>query len=360
MKNEDKYILELCRFINPDKNQIEFLMEKPLDYPYILGQLLYNRAGGIAYYTLLKCGFLKNTDREFRNSLKTAYEAGIDKTKDLHTVLKYLYTALENANFNYAVLKGAFLTQLYPLGLRTSNDIDILIAPENITDLSDILKAKGFKQGYIRNEAFVPATRAEIINSRMNRAETVPFIAELKLPTAKYSEIDINFSLNFKPANDEKTVKSFLKNAKEFCEDMPKTLNEIDFLIHLCCHLYKEATVISWVDMRRDLSLYKFCDIYLFIHKYGNYDFYDKLKKRIQSVGLNKECYFSLFYTSELFKIADPLLPDLLKAIKPDNTEFINTVIDPALNKTYKYNISLKKRIFYSKRKEKLHEIRNE
>ena len=47
MENEKLYILALCNFIRPDKEKLERLMDGSLDYPYILGQLLYNRAGVI-------------------------------------------------------------------------------------------------------------------------------------------------------------------------------------------------------------------------------------------------------------------------------------------------------------------------
>ena len=41
------------------------------------------------------------------------------------------HNALEENDANYALLKGAYLCSLYPLGYRTSNDIDVLVLPEN-------------------------------------------------------------------------------------------------------------------------------------------------------------------------------------------------------------------------------------
>ena len=41
------------------------------------------------------------------------------------------------------------------------------------------------------------------------------------------------------------------------------TLSLPDFILHLCAHLYKEATVMAWVEMGRDQSLYKYADLYL-------------------------------------------------------------------------------------------------
>ena len=357
MKIEDKYILELCKFIYPNKIAIESMMKKPLNYQYILGQLLYNRMGGVAYYTLLKSNLLKDTNREFRNTLKIIFESGVSKTDALHTSLGYLYTILKDVDFNYAILKGSFLVNLYPDGLRTSNDIDILISPENITDLSKMLISSGFKQGFIHNNSFVQANRKEIINSRMNRGETIPFIKELNMPNIKYLELDVNFSLDFKSGNDKEIVRSLLNDANELKRSRLKTLNEIDFLIHLCTHLFKEATVMAWVNMGRDLSLYKFCDISLFLHAYGTSVFYEKLTKRITDLNLCSECYFSLYYTCHLFDIVDSNLFDLLKNIKPDDEQLLNRVIEPSLNKIFTYTIDLKKRIFCSNRKEYLYEV---
>ena len=74
MKNENTFILEACKFLKPDKDKLIELMDHTLDYPYILGQLLYNRMGGVAYYTLKKCELLYKLNREFRNSLKSIYQ----------------------------------------------------------------------------------------------------------------------------------------------------------------------------------------------------------------------------------------------------------------------------------------------
>ncbi len=43
MDNENKFILELCKFKYADKDKLTELMKERLDYPYILGHLLYNR-----------------------------------------------------------------------------------------------------------------------------------------------------------------------------------------------------------------------------------------------------------------------------------------------------------------------------
>lgn len=76
MKNEEKLLFKkLCCFINND------IDEASLEYatPSALGQLFFNRMQAVAYGTLKENGLLGKVNREFRNSLKGAYEQNIEK-----------------------------------------------------------------------------------------------------------------------------------------------------------------------------------------------------------------------------------------------------------------------------------------
>lgn len=359
MLNENKFILELCKFKNAEQEQLVTLMEHPLDYPYILGHLLYNRVGGIAYYVLKKYGLLHRVNREFRNTIKSIYETNLEKTNSFIKALKGLSPVCKRLAFPYALLKGAYLVDLYPRGLRTSNDIDILIEPQNITKLSVELKLENFEQGHISNEEFVPANRMEIISSRMNRGETVPFVKEISLPRMRHLEIDVNFSLGFRPGLDNALVHDFLQNTPLCIQGGLATLDKIDFLIHLCAHLYKEATVMKWVEMGRDISLYKYCDIYLFIQTFGTEDFWDTLVQRVNSIGLQKECYYAIFYTKMLFSIENQAIDVALGDIKPVDLAFLKQIVEPSTDKIYAFDMDYVDWVFCGNRKEHLHEIEN-
>lgn len=197
MKRENRMILELCRFADADADRLRDLMDGSLDYPYILGQLLYNRMGGAAYHTLKHTGLMPRVNREFRNTLEAVFEQNRLRTNSYRILLDRMGTMLKDAAFPYALLKGALLAGRYPVGLRTSNDLDILVEARDIPALSAHLREHGFVQGYLRAGEFHPATRLEIISSRMNRGETVPFVQKVDLPGLPYWEIDINFSLDY-------------------------------------------------------------------------------------------------------------------------------------------------------------------
>ena len=357
MKHENTFILELCKFIKPDRARLEALMEHTLDYPYILGQILYHRMGAAAYETLRKCELLGRVNREFRNTLKAIYDVGTDKTNSLLCAMQSLKAVLKEADFPYALLKGAYLVQLYPLGLRTSNDIDILIEPQSITDLTARLKAAGFAQGNIRNGSFQPATRAEIVSSRLNRGETIPFIKRVNLPKMEYLELDINFSLDFKASGNTDIVSALLANTQKTISNGYYTLSQADFLIHLCVHLFKEATVMAWVEMGRDLSLYKFCDIYLFVDRFLDGGFCRELIQSIRRYGLERECYYAFFNTRKLFEIQNEEFDRLIEAIRPADLRYMNEILDPVQNRRYAYDMDYIDWMFCYNRKEQLHEI---
>lgn len=360
MKFENEFITEVCKFINPSSEKLGALMQRSLDYPYILGHLLYNRVGGAAFYTLQKCGLLEKTNREFRNTLRQIFISGYRKSESFCIYLNTLSAMLKNVSFPYAVLKGGYLASQYPKGLRTSNDVDFLVGQTHITDLADLLKANGFQQGELKNDTFVAASRAEILKSRMNRGETIPFVKKIDLPELEYCEIDINFSLDYKAKQNKELVSALLRNAEPRIHTENgtlRTLSNTDFIIHLCVHLFKEATVINWVNMGRDLSLYKFMDLYMLLISETGTDFYRSLLAAIKALNLERECYYALLYTKTLFAIKSIPLKRLLLQIKPENTAYMDEIIDPVNRKTYAYTLNLNDRIFCGARKEFLHEI---
>lgn len=359
MKKENRFILELCKGEFANTTRLSELLETHMDFPYILGHLLYNRIGAIAYYVLNKAQLLQKVNREFRNTLKVVYENDSIKATSFIKALTTMFSICCECEFPYAFLKGAYLVDIYPKGLRTSNDIDILIKPGNITEFANKLKKAGFIQGNIKNELIIPANRTEIISSRMNRGETIPFIKEVNLPNMKYLEIDVNFSLGFRPGLDENVVEKFLSNTQPLIINRIETLNKTDFLIHLCAHLYKEATTMHWVEMERDISLYKYCDIYLFLYKFMNEQFAKKFIERVCCIGLNKECYYALYYAKALFEIENKYLDKVLKDIEPIDKAFMNQVIEPQTSKAYSFDMSYTEWVFCNYRKDKLYETRN-
>ena len=365
--NGKRLVLELIKSDNTDDSSIRELLKQIIDYPWVLGQLLFNRMGGVAYLTLKRCGLLGNINREFRNSLKNSYEIQKIKAESFMQGLAVLADVFEGVTFPYAFLKGSFLIpRLYALGERTSNDYDIMVNQKDLDRIGELLADNGFVQGKcnFNKMEIKEATRFEILSSRMNRGETVPFHKRVDLPGMEILEVDINFSTDYKAKGIGDLVEKMLNNTEPLeVGDYKslKTLGKEEFFIYLCCHLFKEATVYNWVKMQRDLSLYKFCDIYLFFFKYFKEpESIEKLIERIKEYGLNKECSFALVNTGKIYPSIEneDSFRRLLKEIQPEDMQFMTRVIYPEGQQLFTYDMEFTDWLFMHNRVELLQEMR--
>lgn len=327
--------------------------------PAVLGHLFFNRMQAVAYGTLMERGMLGKVNREFRNSLKAAYEQNIEKNRSFFKCVQYVDEVLAECQCGYAMLKGAYLCKVYPEGYRTSNDIDLLVLPEDVTRIGEVLIKAGFRQGNIRNGSFVPATRKEIIESKMMRGETVPYIKEVNLPGMQFLEVDINFSLDYKPG-DAVLLEEMIRNTtvETLGDYSVRTLRREDFFVHLCSHLYKEATTLPWVEMMRDMTLYKYCDIYMLLSGASEKQV-DFLFERARELRMEKICAFAVLQMSELFDFDNRYAVEVAKNILADEPDFIHTIIAPKEKKEYVFSEkSIVKRFFADSRKVLLEEVK--
>ena len=349
-QKEKELFLELCAFRAPNASKIERLLRAGAATSDVLGMLFSNRMAGVAYHVLQKTKLLDLVDREFRNSIRNTSLQNEKINEDYLGCTKFLTAELEACGVPYALLKGAFLCHWYPKGCRTSNDIDVLIAPEDVGKVSARLKLAGFRQGHLKNGVFVPASRQEIIESKMTRGETVPFIKEVKLPFMNYLEVDLNFSLDFKNSNDA-TLKDMLKRTHIMTVESAKIrmLDIYDFLLHLCAHLYKEATTVPWIRMKRDMTFYKYCDIYMLLRDMQPEEL-ALLGDRADDLHVRREWLYCLASMDSFFKtdfLSDARLTELEKSE-------LDEVIAPTEKKIYRYRVSDPKTRFFMKDRMKL------
>lgn len=354
-QKEIQLFKELCKFKSDtfDENLLEYATA------HVLGQLFFNRMQGVAYGTLCRHGLLGKVNREFRNSLKGACEQNLKKNDSFVQCVKQISDVLIQNDYQVAMLKGAWLCSHYPEGYRTSNDIDLLVRPEDVTAIGRVLESIGFRQGYVRNGEFLPATRREIITSKMMRGETVPYIRQVDLPGMKYLEVDINFSLDYKNSETD-VLEEMLKESVivEENEIRIPTLNREDFFLHLCAHLYKEATTFWWVKMHRDMTFYKYCDIYMLLNELSEEDV-SKLFVRAKALGMEKICGYAIIETAGLFDISDGKALKEARRVLEEDLDFVLRVISPEDKKHFIYQTrDVEKRFFMTDRAEDLKEVK--
>lgn len=332
-QKEKKLFKNLCS-LNAERLEEDLL---PYASPAVLGQLFFNRMQGIACCNLKKHNLLDKVNREFRGSINSAWEQNIQKNNSYFKCVQAAADILSESKTKTALLKGSLLCFYYPEGCRTANDIDLLVRPQDITVVGSLLNSKGFRQGSLSSGKFIAASRAEIIQSKMLRGETVPYIKEVNLPFMKYLEIDINFSLDYKNGQTD-TVTEFLSNTRSVSERgiLIPTLSKEDFFIHLCAHLYKEATTLPWINMKRDMTLYKYCDIYMLLSQMTDADI-KRVFARAEKLELDKICAYAILETAELFDMDPQTSIRLSRKILSGHPNFRLQVTDPEKRRTLTY-----------------------
>ena len=336
---EKELLLCVCRLRKPDGERLETLLQKGAMSAAVLGELFWNRTAGVAYHVLRECGLLPYLHREARNALSHAWEQNVRYNESYFQCLKQLQTALAPCAGLFAVLKGGggYLCAKYPDGCRTSNDADLLTLPESLTALGKALADAGFRQGSVQNGVFVPASREEIVRSRMTRGETVPYLKEVDLPYLRYFEVDVNFSPDFKNGGT-KTVRELLTRAVSvpFRDIRVPALAGEDFFLHLCAHLYKEATTYPWISGKRDMTLYKYVDLYLMLFDMTEEEAV-RIPERARALNLETECTFAVSETKALFGDETGTGIKILERLTDVCANSLLTVISPEEKKKYRY-----------------------
>lgn len=108
-EKEQELILELCKICDDNKETIELIMTEELDYPYVLGQLMFNRIAALAYVKLKEYDLLKRLNREFVNSLRAVYASSKMVNDCFMTFLSSLSNIFGDCDKPFALLKTIVL-----------------------------------------------------------------------------------------------------------------------------------------------------------------------------------------------------------------------------------------------------------
>lgn len=353
-KNEKDFLLCLIEFFHTDKVKLENLMGKGIDWVELMGYITYNRLSGLAFNVFAKNEIYLPSQVNYELSfMKNIQEL---RTNALKKEIKYIAEKLESNNIEFVFLKGSVLANtVYSAGSRSSNDIDILISPDDVTRVGKVLKEIGYVQGNYNysTDEIERFSREDIIFRRLNWGEVGTYVKKTDLPGLKFAEVDVNISIDWLPTGKEAVIKEMISDRVlyDIGDDVKiPSLKYEDFLIYLCVHLYKEAVLLEMVNKLRDYDLYKYVDIYAFMHVFEESIDWDYLTDRIKYFSLDKECYYALCFVGKIFKSLEEndKFSSLLKRVCPDDTTYLDEVYNGS--EIYKWEIPFEERFLNSKR----------
>lgn len=356
-------LLLLCSRYELKEEEREYISQLVKEYDFdwenFLGMALINRVNGVVYKNLdgynsipkyyvmyfLKCGYLEQAERVKLHQKAISEIAG----------------AFENANMNYAFLKGSVLNTItYDTGDRISNDTDIMVDIKDVDNAVQLLSNMGYIQGKIVDGMIHPATKKEIIFAKLNTYEIVPMVKKVDERYLPFHVVDINFRLG----NDDKTDLAKVMLNDTILLDGPhyriRTLSREKFLIFLCIHHYREATMIYKIVGGGDLTLYKFMDIHHFIMSNVDMIDWEKMLQFSLAFGRIKDVYYTFYYTEMLYP--GTFEEDVLNKFRPENVDFLDEYKGrDNTNEVYKWETDFVNRVFsVNRRLEAMKNIENE
>ncbi|RGF49417.1 hypothetical protein DW006_09680 [Eubacterium sp. AF36-5BH] len=303
MRAENELIL-LTSAINKSESEIkriEDILSEPVDWGYIIGQLIHHRLTG--YFMMgLPETCTKYLFKEVRKQLDLIVKLNKVLTRENMDYMQKIFDEFEKENVKYAGLKGViFNSSLYELGMRRSNDIDILVHEADLKKIDEILRKEGFIQALNSDKG--EASKKDKIIQRLHHHDLIPYYKKNEdFELLAYFKIDINFRIDDGKDKETLTEKVFDYGTIIYEENGYKIrgLRWEGHLLHLCIHFSREASHSLWVSDKRDCMIYKLIDIENTIRSIG----VDKLEKWIKEVSqfdCNREIYFTLFYLNQFY-----------------------------------------------------------
>ncbi|WP_144502491.1 nucleotidyltransferase domain-containing protein [Bacillus thuringiensis] len=331
------YLLAKTKLNKEEIFELKELLSTHLDWSKVIGLIQFHRIAGSAYSNIKTyINEIKGFKYPYFLKLITImYKAQKQISLEQYKYILEICEILHANNIKYAVLKGIALAQCAygDIGMRISNDFDILIHPNDTNQVLKILKEIGYVQGtydYHKKE-IVLANRREVVTLPLISHQTYPLVKKVdeNHQFLEYFSVDVHFSVDLMTNNrTDKVVEDFLNRGKKVVIQGKEvcTLDREDMLIFTCMHFYKDAIYESEVLNYKDLLLYKICDIYRLIINDDDKEInWNEITQRVVKYKLQKPLYYALYYTNDLFEV---IPEEILSAFEQQPKQYLNQIIN--------------------------------
>jgi hypothetical protein len=309
--------------------KLKELVSCVVDWADVVFQMITHRTVNMFYYNLKKFNLFDMLEKEIQRLLESQWKVYSERNtyylKELVTILK----EFEKHNVVVPILKGNLLASVvYPsLETRIFNDLDLIMKLDDIEPVTKALESVGFVQGHYDEEkdVIIEASRKEKVLQQMTSHELQEFQKLSSNNFARLVQVDVNHDILWKgncpykvDTRDliSRAIPIEINNANGYM------LEYIDNIIQLSCHLYKEATLMIWITDLRDLKIYKFADLYMYIKKfYGQIDWL-QLKERVKAYKLEKVVYYNFHYIEMMFGEIIPV--DVMTDLRPEDLSYLD------------------------------------
>lgn len=310
-------------------DRLSEILSGQLDWADVIFQMITHRTLNMFYYNLKKFGLFEMPEKEIQRLLESQWLVYGERNRCYLGYLSEVMIALKKYNVVVPILKGNLLASLvYPaIEARIFNDLDLLMKLDDVNNVTKALEEAGFIQGFYDEEkkVVVEATRKAKVLTQMVSHELQEFQKVCDNPFAKLVQVDVNHDILWKGNCPYKIdTRDLIGRAVpvEINGVNGYMLDSIDNIIQLSCHLYKEATLMIWITDIRDLKIYKFADLYMYIRKYHADIDWKLLVDRVKGYGIDKIIYYNFHYIEIMF---GELIPkEVMDSLRPEDLTYLD------------------------------------
>jgi hypothetical protein len=336
MKREELTIelqLILMTAVEVKEAQVETLKEivenDDLNWAEVIYQSVTHRTLNMLYYNLKKYDLFKLREPEFKRLCESQWKVYGKRNRFYLDRLAEIMKEFEKVNLVVPILKGNLLASVvYPeIEARIFNDLDLIMKIEDVNILTEKLEGLGYIQGEYNEEkqVIVESSRKVKLLQQMNSHEIQEFLKVSDNVFAEIIEVDVNHDVLWKGNCPYKVdTKDLIQRAIpiEFNGMKGYMLDYIDNIIQLSCHLYKEATLMIYISGIKDLKIYKFADLYMYITRFFQEIDWDLLLERVRGYNLDKVVYYNFYYIELMF---GQIIPSFVTdSLRPEDSTYLD------------------------------------
>lgn len=318
---EKKLVIESSRWSDNDRAYISKLVKQQINWERVVQYCIRNKVLYLLLYHLERYQLIGYLPKYLSKLVSEAMQVNRVKNDIKFAEMERICRKFEENDIKIVPVKGSYLIDnLYcNRSIRETNDIDALISKKDISKIDQIMKELGYsnKKYNDKLKKFENRSTTEKILYKTKMYNLLPYVKVINSPVNMKIIFDFSHALDFTLNSD---VVQEMLDVSYMDNNIRRLLSE-HYLIHMCCHHYREASHVEWIKIGKDLNLIKFCDVREFILKKMDKESLQKAVTFAKKHNLEKPLFFVLFFLDTIY--SDGYEKELMEKLDIKNKEFV-------------------------------------
>jgi hypothetical protein len=290
------------------------------DWALFLHQATQHRVGPLIASNMNQLGRKNVTlfDGPVWEALNATYHYHTAQSKLLLADLDEILEVAAAHSVKVIVRKGGHLARsIYKEpGLRPMGDVDIMVCTEEATELVAALERIGYRLGKPQGREIAELSRREKVFWQLYGSDLPMMVKQYDRWLKPVVSVDINISL-FLPASEYSvpTTELLDRAVLDCAKDAPYlVLSAEDVVIDLCANIYKNSTVLRFMQRGKHRRLLKYVDVAEYLTASAGKFSWPVFTRRVEEYGIQAPTFYSLAHLDLLFPGTVPI--DVLAGLR--------------------------------------------